>query len=61
LTRPGDAAELAGALDRLLANPAEASRLGQGARQWAEEQFSLRRQVNSLLNLWSRMLEEPRL
>ena len=58
LTRPGDAADLALALATLVTDLRLASRLGQSARQRAEQQFSLRRQVNRLLGLWSRMLEE---
>ena len=53
--------QLASALSTLLANPPLAACLGQAARRRAEQKFSLRRQVNSLLRLWSRMLEEPSL
>ncbi len=58
LTRPGDAADLASALTRLLVNPTLAAHLGQAARRRAEQQFSLQRQADSLLGLWARISEE---
>src|SRR5437870_4124560 len=58
LAPPGDAEALASALPVLLADSKLAARLGTAARQRAEAQFSLRRQVTSLLGLWSRVLEQ---
>ena len=56
LTRPGDAEALASALGTLLEDPPLAARLGKTAREWAEKQFSVRRQVESLRRLWARVL-----
>ena len=60
LTRPGDAADLASALATILANPRFGFRLGRAARERVEQQFSVHRQVNGLLGLWSRLLAEQR-
>ena len=60
LIHPGDADALTAALARLLENPQLAARLGQTARERAEEQFSIRRQVEALRRLWSRVLEEEK-
>lgn len=57
LVRPGDAGELACALERLLANKALRTGLGKAARQVAVERFSLAKQVDKLLRLWSEIRE----
>jgi glycosyltransferase involved in cell wall biosynthesis len=54
---PGDAAGIASALEKLLTDPELNSRIGTAARKQAEARFSLERQVNSLLNLWSALLD----
>ena len=60
LAPPGDARALASALARLIADPGLAARLGHAARRRAEQQFSLHRQVDRLLALWSRVLEDEK-
>jgi len=57
LASPNDAAGLAEALHRLLSDPSLAGRMGTAARRRAEEEFSVKRQVNSLLAIWSEVLE----
>ena len=56
LTPPGDAAALADALQRLLADPALRATMGQAARRRIAANFSLAAQVDSLQALWSRVL-----
>lgn len=56
LTPAGDAPALARALERLLTDPGEATRLGRAARRRAEERFSLARQVDRLLALWTGLI-----
>jgi len=58
LTQPGSATDLASALNRLLANPPVAARLGQAARRRAKQEFSVQRQVDRLMELWLRILNE---
>jgi glycosyltransferase involved in cell wall biosynthesis len=53
LAPPGDAGAIASGLDQLLRDPVFAARLGAAARRRAEERFSLARQVDGLLSLWS--------
>ena len=56
LTPPGDAAAFADAVQDLIENPARAATMGQAARRRAETKFSLSRQVDELLALWSEIL-----
>ncbi len=56
LTPPGDAAALADALQRLLADPPLGRAMGQAARRRIAAKFSLAAQVDSLQALWSRVL-----
>jgi glycosyltransferase involved in cell wall biosynthesis len=49
---------LANAIQTLLENPSVASRLGKAARHRAQEQFSLRGQVDRLLEVWTEVLNE---
>ncbi len=56
LTPPGDAAGLADSLQSLLLDPTRRARMGALARERAMEHFSLSRQVDSLLGLWSEFL-----
>ena len=56
LTPAGDVSALADALQAVLEGSALAERLGQAARRRAEEQFSVRQQVDRLLELWSDVL-----
>jgi glycosyltransferase involved in cell wall biosynthesis len=56
LVPPGDASSLAAALQRLLQEPDLRVRFGAAARQRVEERFSVRRQVDQLLALWSEVL-----
>lgn len=57
LTRPLDATSLADALERLLGDAALCAQFGAAARQHALERFSVRRQVDQLLELWSGSLK----
>lgn len=54
----GDAAGIAGALDRLLKDRELARRMGAAARARAEARFSVARQVDDLLALWTVVLAE---
>jgi glycosyltransferase involved in cell wall biosynthesis len=56
LVSPGDVTELARALERLLADQALRTRLGGNARLRATTAFSIRRQVDALLGLWTEIL-----
>lgn len=56
LTRPGDLDGLVVALDRLLRDDRLRKRMGEAARHRAVEKFSVRRQVDQLLALWSGVL-----
>ncbi len=49
LVRPGEATELAGALDKLLADPARLSAMRPGARQAYEDHYTAHRNIESLL------------
>src|SRR5208282_4433598 len=60
LTPPSDAAALADALQRLLADPALRTTMGQAARRRIAANFSLPAQVDSLQALWSRVLAAHR-
>jgi glycosyltransferase involved in cell wall biosynthesis/tRNA A-37 threonylcarbamoyl transferase component Bud32 len=53
LVPPGDTDRLADALQRLLERPEEAAEMGRAARARVVEKFSLTRQVDDLLALWS--------
>lgn len=53
LVPPGDATAVASALDRLLQDTRSAACLGAAARRRIEERFSLARQVDGLVSLWS--------
>jgi len=56
LTQPGDRESLVAALARLLQDERLRKRLGETARHRAVERFSVRRQVDQLLALWSTVL-----
>ena len=56
LSPPGDTLAFAAALQRLLEDSAVAVAMGQSARRRAEERFSLARQVDALLALWTEVL-----
>jgi glycosyltransferase involved in cell wall biosynthesis len=56
LVPPDDATALAGMIGKLLHNPALAARMSAAARRRAEERFSVKRQVDRLLALWSELL-----
>ena len=58
LVHPGAVGAFADALERLLAEPDAARQMGLAARRRAEERFSLRLQVDSLLALWNGVLTE---
>jgi len=53
LVAPGDVTAVAAGLDRLLRDTRFAARLGAAARRRVEERFSLARQVDALVSLWS--------
>ena len=56
LVPPRDAPALASALERLLVDRSLRTRLGRAARRRAEDKFSVTRQVDQLLGLWSDIL-----
>jgi len=56
LTKPGNVESLASALERLLCDERLRQRMGEAARHRAVEKFSVRRQVEQLLALWSGVL-----
>lgn len=53
---PGDAAALADALARLIADPGRRARMGEAARARATARFSVARQVDRLMEVWSRAI-----
>jgi glycosyltransferase involved in cell wall biosynthesis len=57
LVPPGDTPALATALQKLMQDDSLAARMGTSARRRAEARFSVRRQVDRLLFLWSSLLE----
>ena len=57
LTKPNDLESLVAALERLLRDKELRSQFGAAARQRAVEKFSVRRQVDRLLEVWSSVLE----
>jgi glycosyltransferase involved in cell wall biosynthesis len=56
LVSPGNAIELSSALERLLTNHELRSGMGQAARELASRKFSVTRQIDSLLKVWSQVL-----
>ncbi len=56
VTPPGDASAMAESLEKLLTNTELALQLGKAARARVKERFSLSRQVESLLDLWTNVL-----
>jgi glycosyltransferase involved in cell wall biosynthesis len=56
VTPAGSAPSLAEALERLLSNTELAVRMGAAGRRRVKDQFSLSRQVDSLLDLWANVL-----
>ena len=58
LAPPGDGPALAAALERLLLDPVLVARMGTAARRRAQARFSVRRQVDRLLGLWSELVRE---
>src|SRR2546422_679303 len=52
----GDTRALASALEQLLRKPELAARMGVAARRRVEERFSIRRQVDCLLALWTEVV-----
>ncbi len=59
LTPPGDIEGVAVRLERLLCDGDLRSRMGVAARKRAEDRFSLTKQVDSLLEVWSAVLAGP--
>lgn len=59
LVLPGDATALAAALDQLLADPAEAQRMGAAARNWVEATFSRARSLEHLQRIYGDLLARP--
>jgi len=53
LTPPGDPSSLASALEAVLTQPRLRTKMGAAARRRIVERFSIRRQVDQLLDLWS--------
>jgi len=58
LAPPGDRQRLARAMQRLLEEPGLARRMGTAARERVVKQFSVRRQVDRLMDLWAGVLRE---
>jgi len=56
LCNPGDAADIANALQSLLCNDRVRMRMGNDARLRAEQRFSVERQVDDLQKVWQRAL-----
>ena len=57
LTPPGDLDAFSGALQQLIGDPSRRIAMGRAARAWIEQRFSLVRQVDSLLAVWSEVLQ----
>jgi glycosyltransferase involved in cell wall biosynthesis len=53
LANPADVGSLAGALERLLRDPALCAQMGRAARRRAVDRFALEAQVDRLLGLWA--------
>ncbi len=51
-----DVPSFAAAAERFLLNPTEAKKVGVAAREHAEQNFSIKQQVDSLLHAWSEIL-----
>ena len=60
LVPPGDAAGFAGALGEVIANPAEAARMGAAARRTVEERYTMQRVADSWLATYEQILEIDR-
>jgi colanic acid/amylovoran biosynthesis glycosyltransferase len=60
LAPPGDAEAVAERLERVLLDPALAARLGAAARTRVEREYSVGRQVDRLLAVWSGAVSEAR-
>ena len=60
LTAPRDAGAFADALNELLQNPKQASAMGRAARVRVKAKFSLAKQVNELLAVWTEVLASSR-
>lgn len=58
VTPPQDAASLAGALDRLLADDALRSRMGQAARERIESEFAIERTVEQYVEFYEKILSK---
>jgi glycosyltransferase involved in cell wall biosynthesis len=56
LTAPSDAHAFAAALQQLIEDPSRRVQMGRAARRRVEERFSLNRQVDGLLAVWSEVL-----
>lgn len=60
LTPAGDAAALAAALDRLLADPLERQRLGEAAQRTVAQRYQVAAHVQAVLTFYQRVLAERR-
>jgi glycosyltransferase involved in cell wall biosynthesis len=58
LVKPGDSRVLADAIERLLTNPAEASRMGQAGRDAVVDRYNNKRESTRLLSFYKRVLRE---
>ena len=58
LTPSGDAESFADSVERLLSDPQLRQRIGASARARIEESFSLRRQVDRMLEIWSKCIAD---
>jgi glycosyltransferase involved in cell wall biosynthesis len=59
LTPPGDAAELAACIERILSSPAEAAAMAARGRSWVRERFSLPRQVADMSDIYETAARGP--
>jgi glycosyltransferase involved in cell wall biosynthesis len=58
LVKPGSASALADAMERLLTNPAEASRMGEAGRNAVVSRYNNNRESTKLLAFYKRILAE---
>jgi colanic acid/amylovoran biosynthesis glycosyltransferase len=56
LVPPGDSRALADGIERLLTDPLTAGRMGRAARDRAQQQFTIERQVDRLLAVWANVV-----
>lgn len=60
LAEPGDVSDIAAKLERLLADPALRTRLGDSGRQTVLDEFGVGRNIDVLIDHWSKIAERGR-